>query len=462
MDRNIKDAIDLAMSKGAAYADIRCSENEINSITQKNGKIEDISSGSSYSSGIRVLYKGSWGFASTNDASKLKDIADSAFRAAKSIQDANRREDIALAEAKTVDTEIRTKYKTDISAMPVDDRVKIVKEGHKGATEVSDKIKSVSLAYSDSCARNVFVSSEGTYITSSPQYFMYYVFSIARKGDRMEESYDRCASFSGIDVLLKKDPAKLAASASKEAVKLLDAALPPSGNMPVILHPTIGGVFVHEAVGHASEADHAMRESIFTGRLGKKLGSDNLNIIDDPNLKANHGSYMYDDEGVRGKKTVIFRKGVLESYLHSRETAGSFGVGTTGNGRAQSPNFRPIVRMSNTYFDGGDMDVDELFSGVKKGIYMKGFKGGQVNPVDGTFTFGAEQGYVIENGKKTRFVKDCAISGMVLDVLKKIDAVAKDVSVDGIGFCGKEGQMVPVSDGGPHFRVSDLLVGGQR
>ena len=462
MDKDIKEAIDTVISKGATYADIRCSDKEVTSLTQKNGKIEDITTGSSFAAGFRVLYKGSWGFASTDDISRLAGIADTAFRIAKSIQDANKSKDVVLAETKTVEKNIDVRYKTDLRNMSIDDRINFAKEGYKGATEVSDKIKSVSLMYGDSCARNVFASSEGTYITSNPQYFKYYVFSTAKQGDRREESFDRYASFSGIDELIRRDPARIGASASKEAVKLLGAALPPSGKMPVILHPTIGGLFVHEAVGHASEADHAKKESIFNSKLGEKIGSENLNIVDDSCLKGKHGSYMYDDEGVRGKKTVIFRKGVLESYLHSRETAGLMGVEPTGNGRAQSPNFLPIVRMSNTYFDKGDRETDELFEGVKKGIYMKGFKGGEVNPVDGTFTFGVEQGYMIEDGKKTKLVKDCAMSGLILDVLKKIDAVGKDLWLDGVGFCGKEGQAVPVSDGGPHFRVSELLVGGQR
>ena len=462
MDRNIKEAIDAVILKGATYADIRCSDKEITSLMQKNGKIENITTGTSFSAGFRVLYKGSWGFASTDNVSRLAGIADTAFRIAKSMQDANKSKDVVLAETKTVEKNIDVHYKTDLKNMSIDDRINFAREGHKGAMEVSDKIKSVSLMYGDSCAKNVFASSEGTYITSSPQYFKYYVFSTAKQGDRREEFFDRYASFSGIDELIQRDPAKIGASASREAVKLLGAVHPPSGKMPVILHPTVGGLFVHEAVGHASEADHAMKESIFNSKLGEKIGSDKLNITDNSTLAGKHGSYMYDDEGVRGKKTVIFRNGVLKSYLNSRETAGSMGVEPTGNGRAQSPSFRPIVRMSNTYFDKGDMETDELFEGVKKGVYMKGFKGGEVNPVDGTFTFGVEQGYIIENGKKTKLVKDCAMSGLVLDVLKNIDAVGKDLWIDGIGFCGKEGQYVPVCDGGPHFRVSELLVGGQR
>ncbi|MCK4927407.1 MAG: hypothetical protein KAS11_03000, partial [Candidatus Aenigmarchaeota archaeon] len=165
MDKDIKEAIDTVISKGATYADIRCSDKEVTSLTQKNGKIEDITTGSSFAAGFRVLYKGSWGFASTDDISRLAGIADTAFRIAKSIQDANKSKDVVLAETKTVEKNIDVRYKTDLRNMSIDDRINFAKEGYKGATEVSDKIKSVSLMYGDSCARNVFASSEGTYIT---------------------------------------------------------------------------------------------------------------------------------------------------------------------------------------------------------------------------------------------------------------------------------------------------------
>ena len=462
MDTQIKSALDAVMAKGAKYADIRSSDSTNTTITQKNGNIEDMTTGNSFAVGIRVLYKGSWGFASTNDISELSGVADTAFRMAKSIQRSNNNAEIILSDVKTIEKIIAPNYKKNIRDISIDDRVGFIREGYKTAMSVSPEIKSVQVSYSDSHAKKIFANTEGTYITSNPQYFRYYVFSNARRGERIEQSYDRCASFSGIDELIQKDPAKIALSASQKALKLLDAELPPSGTMSAILHPEVGGVFVHEAVGHASEADHALRESIFTGKLGDTLGNENLNIIDDATIVGKHGSYKYDDEGVRGQKTQIFKNGVLESFLHSRETAGAMGVESTGNCRAQSPEFMPIVRMGNTYFDKGDMGLDEMFEGVKHGIYMAGFKGGQVDPTGGTFTFGVEYGYLIENGKKTKLVKDCAMSGHILDVLKNINGVGNKLHIESLGFCGKDGQMAPVCDGGPYLRVNNLLVGGQK
>lgn len=461
MEREVRSAIDSAVSGGASYADARCSCGDTTNIVLKNEKMEDVTTGNSFSAGVRVLYGGSWGFASTDNASELSKCADTALRIAKSLQSLNKSKDVVLADTAIIEKNIECKYKRNLKDMSIDERVDFVKDGHKAASKFSKEVKSVSAMYSDCSTRCVFVSSEGSYIVSNPQYFKYYVFSNTRRGDRREEAFRSFASFSGVDELVKKDPAKLGVSASKDAVKLLSASLPPSGVMPVILNPVIGGLFVHEAIGHASEADH-MKSSVFNSHIGDVLGSECLNIADDPTLKARHGSYMYDSEGVSGKKTVIFRKGVLESYLHSRETAGLMGVEPTGNGRAQSPEYQPIVRMSNTYFGRGDRSFDELLEGVKKGLYMKGYSGGEVNPIDGTFTFGVSQGYIIENGEKTTLVKDCAMSGQILTVLKNIDAAGKDFSVDSAGFCGKDGQYVPVSDGGPHFRVSELLVGGQR
>ncbi|MEA3229467.1 MAG: TldD/PmbA family protein [archaeon] len=461
MEREIKKTIDIAISKGAKYADFRCSEKEGTSVEHKNGKVENISTGNSFTGGLRVLYNGSWGFASSNSVSGIADLGDVAFGIAKSMQKMNKSKDIMLSETKTVNKDINYKRKTDLNDLSIDDKLDFVRKGHAGASKISSEIKSVSVRYSDFSSNNVFANSEGSYILSNPQYFIYYVFSNARRGDRIEEAYNSRGSFAGIDELVRDNPYKIAASASRKAVKLLDATLPPSGNMPVILDSSIGGLFVHEAVGHASEADLAMKGSVFKSRIGEKLGSHMLNIVDDPHLRKRNGYFLYDDEGVRGKKTVIFRKGVLESYMHSRESAAEMGVESTGNARAQSAACQPIVRMSNTYFNRGEMQVEELFEGMKKGVSMEGFKGGQVNIVDGTFTFGAERGHIIENGKKTTFIKDCSITGKILDVLGKIDGVANNFLMDHIGFCGKEGQTVPVSNGAPSFRVSKLLVGGQ-
>ncbi len=466
MERNeneskFRKTLDSLIEEGARYADIRSSDSSVCSMMHKNGKLEDVSTGDVLSIGVRVLYKGSWGFVSGNDISRLGNLARDALKIARSMHDLNGDETVSLSKEDTIDKDLAYKYRCDLDSVSIDDRIRLMEAGYKGASEGRPEIGSVSQRYQDARSEVTFANSEGSYITSSPQYCCYSVLCNSRRGERAEASYDNHASFLGFDDMVKADTGKLAAGAAQRALDLLDAKSPPSGKMPVILHPSIVGLFVHEAVGHASEADSAERGSILRGMIGKRLGPDFLDIIDDPSISGKHGFFRYDSEGVKAQKTQIIKDGMFRSYMHSRETAGRMGVRSTGNARAQSPLHQPIVRMSNTYLGNGDHSLDEMFCDTKDGIYMKGSKGGQVNTVDGTFTFGAEMGYMIKDGKKRRLVKDCSISGHILDVLKNVEAVSDDLDIDGTGFCGKDGQAVPVSDGGPHMKVKEMVVGGK-
>jgi TldD protein len=190
--------------------------------------------------------------------------------------------------------------------------------------------------------------------------------------------------------------------------------------------------------------------------MGKKIGSELVSIIDDPSADA-FGSYAYDDEGVEAKKTVILEKGVLKSYINSRETAHRTSSQPNGHARSCGYDSVPIVRMSNTFMQKGKHSHDEVFD-VKKGIYIKGMKGGSVDIFSGGFMFKAEEAYEIKNGELGKVMRDAAISGNVLKTLRDVEAVGKDFGTS-VGMCGKGGQDVPVSDGGPHIRVKNLMVG---
>ncbi|MEE8357896.1 MAG: TldD/PmbA family protein, partial [Candidatus Hydrothermarchaeales archaeon] len=233
----------------------------------------------------------------------------------------------------------------------------------------------------------------------------------------------------------------------------------PSGAFDLVLDPNLTGVFIHEALGHAVEADLILQdESILKGKLGEEIASDLVTVYDDPTLEGSFGFYSYDSEGVKGEKTTLIEDGVLKSYLHSRETSSRLGQRNTGNARAQSFGNQPIVRMSNTYVKPGDHDIEELFEGIKHGIYLKGSKGGEVDTARGVFQFSAEEGFLIEEGEITKPIKDVALSGETLEILRRISALGNDFDLS-IGFCGKAGQAVPVGDGGPHIRTF-ATVGG--
>jgi TldD protein len=221
---------------------------------------------------------------------------------------------------------------------------------------------------------------------------------------------------------------------------------------------------LHEAFGHASEGDLVMhRESVLYGKLGTKIASELVTIVDDGLAEGGY-SAPFDDEGVAKKRTVVVEKGTLRGYLTHRQAAHELGIEVSGNDRAQDITFMPIVRQTNFFMLPGDARIEELFEGVSEGIYLKGrgAMGGQVNTAVGTFTFSVGPSYIIRNGEPAELVRGVVVSGNILETLMNVEAVARDLKVTTsvFGGCGKDGQLARVGDGGPHVKVSRIVVGG--
>ncbi len=242
----------------------------------------------------------------------------------------------------------------------------------------------------------------------------------------------------------------------------LEAGKPKGGRMPVVMGAGASGILLHEAMGHAFEADFNRKgQSVFCGKMGQKVCPSEISIVDDATVEFNRGACNYDDEGVPGRKTYMVRDGVLTSYLHDRISARHFGVEPTGNGRRESFRFYPIPRMRLTYMENGPCSRADIISSVKKGIYVDEFTGGQVNIGQGDFTFFVKSGFLIESGRLTRPVKDINVIGNGPRALADITAVGNDLRIDnGRWTCGKE-QSVPVGCGMPTVLVRELTVGGE-
>jgi TldD protein len=257
-------------------------------------------------------------------------------------------------------------------------------------------------------------------------------------------------------------PKEIGQDAAKEALELLEAALPPAGEMPVVLAPGHSGVLVHEAVGHLLEADFIRKKtSIFWNKMGRKVGSSLVTIYDDPTIPYFRGSYNIDDEGTVPKKTLLLEKGKMAGLLQDRLSAKLMRRPLTGHGRRQDYSCIPIPRMSNTYIDRGEHSPDEIIKSVKKGFYAHKFLGGQVED-SGKFTFSVSSGYLIENGKLTAPVKQATLIGTNIEILKNIEMIGSDLKFGlQTGTCGKEGQATPVIDGCPTIKISRMTVGGQ-
>lgn len=261
------------------------------------------------------------------------------------------------------------------------------------------------------------------------------------------------------------DP-KIADALVEDIIKDIDARFearrPKGGQMSVVMGAGASGILLHEAMGHAFEADFNRKgQSVFSDKMGRQVCPKGVNVVDDGTLASNRGSGDYDDEGVTGQKTYMVKDGVLTSYLHDRISAAWYGVEPTGNGRRENFRYNPIPRMRATYMESGNADPEGIISEVREGIYVDEFSNGQVKIGEGDFTFFVKSGYLIEEGRLTMPVKDINIIGNGPQALADIVAVGNDLKIDnGTWTCGKE-QSVAVSCGMPTVLISNLIVGGE-
>ena len=232
--------------------------------------------------------------------------------------------------------------------------------------------------------------------------------------------------------------------------------------MTVVLGSGWPGILLHEAVGHGLEGDFNRKgSSIFSGRIGKRVASKGVTVVDDGTLAGRRGSLNIDDEGNRTQRNVLIEDGILRGYMQDSMNARLMGVPVTGNGRRESFAHLPMPRMTNTFMLGGDAPPEEIVRSVKKGLFAANFGGGQVDITSGKFVFSASEAYLIENGKVTRPVKGATLIGNGPDAMNKVGMVGNDMALDsGVGTCGKEGQSVPVGVGMPTIRIDGLTVGG--
>ena len=252
------------------------------------------------------------------------------------------------------------------------------------------------------------------------------------------------------------------ATAVDMALANLAARPAPAGVMSVVLGPGWPGILLHEAVGHGLEGDFNRKgSSAFAGRIGQRVASKGVTVIDDGTLPDRRGSLSIDDEGTPTGRTVLIEDGILRGYMQDTLNARLMGVAPTGNGRRESFAHLPMPRMTNTCMLGGDRDPQEIVRSVKRGIYASNFGGGQVDITNGKFVFSMAEAYLIENGRITAPVKGATLIGNGPDALTRVTMIGNDMRLDsGIGTCGKDGQSVPVGVGQPTVRIEGLTVGG--
>ena len=434
------------------YIDIRFGMGDNTSILMKDGNVDEINTGMSLGARIRVLNNGAWGFAYTTDLSKINEITETALKLSNSLKG-----DVELSESDIVKDKVEVDVKIPFKDISIEEKNDIMKQANDAAT--IDKVNSTTVSYGDSEVNELFMNSEGSEIQVKTSRVRMALNASATDGEIIQFGHGSLGGVKGFEVIADADIEEFGRKIGEKAVRLLDAKPAPSGQFPVIADPELTGVLIHEALGHAVEGDLILQnDSILKDKIGTQIASDIVNIFDDASLKDGFGYYPYDVEGVKTKPNQLVKDGKLISLLNSRSTSSKLGMTSSGNARSIIAD-QPIVRMSNTFLQPGDMEVSELFEGIDNGIYLKGSRGGQVDTGKGIFQFNAAEGYMIENGEITTPLRDVSLSGNILETLKNIDAIGNDFKLS-VGFCGKGGQTAPVGDGGPHTRILNALVGG--
>jgi TldD protein len=469
-DEELVKHIDKLIFNEVEYWDLRCGVTRGTSIEFTDQKSKEISSYEINKCGIRTFKNGGWGFYVLNDITK--DSILEAFKRAIKLAKFSESFTTTKFKIKERDPEQESyvlNEKESIMGIGIEEKVKIVKNHDKIASQYSNKIKNTKTIYSDGITSGLFLNSFGSNISIKVPLIRMFCLAFAKEDGIIQRSVNSVGGLGGFEIMKTEKANKISRKSAKEAVDLLNAKSPVGGKFSVIMDPKLTGVFIHEAFGHAVEADHVLGgESVLKDKLGKKIAKENVTIVDDPRIGQNRtlnlpyelfGSYFIDSEGIPAQETILVEKGILKNYLHNLETASRMGVKPNGHGRATSPSSRPQVRMGITILKPGDWSLEEIIEDTKNGILCKDFQYGYTDTTTGNFQFKCKQSYRIENGERKELMRDVSLSGMTLEVLKRITALGKEISYSD-GMCGKSGQSVRVCDGGPYIRVKDVTVGG--
>ena len=326
------------------------------------------------------------------------------------------------------------------------------------------RIKKVSTGISDEHGAVLLADSNGRLVEDLQPMTQLWLSCVAEQDGRRETNSYNVAGRDELSFYSEDRLSRVVREATRRTLVLFEAAAPPVGEMTVVMAAGSSGILLHEAIGHGMEADfNRKKTSIYADKIGKSIAKPFVSIVDDGGVARARGAINVDDEGNVAGQTLLVDKGVLATYLHDNISAKHYGVKPTGNGRRESFRFAPMPRMRATYMLPGPHDKEEIVRSVKKGIYCEQFSNGQVKIGAGDFTFYVKNGFLIEDGKLTRPIKDVNIIGNGPRVLEKIDMVGKDLQIDEGGWtCGKDGQGVPVSQGLPTVRVASITVGGRK
>ena len=452
----LEEIIDLSLSKGGDFADIFIEEVSQTSITFEDNKLDKSSTGTDVGAGIRVIDGNTIYYAASEDLSFEPLMAKARFLA-NSINKGPNKKDIHL---KPVVSPLDLKIKKRPDSVPISEKVDIVRKSNDIARSYGSLVRQVTVRYIDTNQAVTIANSLGRYVEDNRVRTRFAVNVVAAKEGVLQTGYEGPGGSVGFELFEIYDAEKITRSAAERALLMLDAKHAPSGKMAVVMAAEAGGTMVHEACGHALEADFIQKgTSIFTNKIGQKVASELVTVIDDATLPGNYGSFRFDDEGTPSQKKVLIENGILKGYMSDRLNAGLIGSLSTGNGRRESYRTKPVPRMTNTFIQPGMTNPSEIIASIKNGLLIKRMGGGEVNVTNGDFVFEITEAYLIENGNIKHPVRGAMLIGSGPEVLQKIDMVGWDLEFIP-GTCGKYDH-APVSDGQPTIRIPEITIGGR-
>lgn len=451
----------IVSSLPADYADLRFEENRKVRIAYEGKELTQVATTLTSGGHVRAYANGGKAISSFSDPGRARPIAEAACSSAKLVG-ASREQKLRLAPAPIITEDFPITSSSDPRKVSLKEKLDLATHYNQIILR-NPKVITTETVYDEFTSRRIFVNSDGSIIEYEIVYVCLYGLVVAKKGNIVQRVRYAFGGNTNFAAMLGREE-DLQRQIDK-ACELLDAEPAKAGIYPVVLDPSESGVFIHEAFGHLSEADGLQNNPSFRAKLqlGTTLGKPILNVSDDATLPALSGSYEIDDEGVRGMRTPLITEGVLSGRLHSRETAAEFEEPLSGNMRAVDVQFTPIVRMSNILIEPGTSTFDDMISSIDHGYYLVGAKGGQTS--GDQFTFGAQWGYLIKDGKLGGMVRDINMSGELFSTLQATSMIGNDVKFGERGGCGKGGagpmQMNRQSGkGSPHIKIDSVTIGG--
>ncbi|ACB83993.1 TldD/PmbA family protein [Natranaerobius thermophilus] len=446
--------------KSADFIEIRVQKTLQNRIEFQGQDLDRIDSSNDYGGNVRAIVDGGVGFVSFNKLDDIHEKVNLAIEQAKLIGD-RIPENTSFSDVEPVVDHVTVEPQEDPRKLSLTQKKELLEEYNDIILSYGKPVTSSRIRYFDNFTKLYYINTDGSYIEQEKLDLGGGIIAIAADQGHSQMSVVGFGSSDDFGVV--RNLHDRINKACQKATQMTKADPIKGGSYPVILDPSLAGVFVHEAFGHLSESDQLyenkrLREIM---KLGTKFGGRHLNIYDTGDTPGARGYLKYDDEGVRTQKTDLIKEGELVGRLHTRESAAKMGEKPTGNARAINYNHPPICRMRTTCIAPGDATWEDMIKDVKLGVYAVDAYGGQTNGE--MFTFKAGEAYMIRDGKLAEMVRDVNLTGNVFETLNNIDLISSDYQVkDTGGGCGKGEQgPLPTSQGSPSIRIQNVIIGGK-